>query len=137
MSFKKYFAALFLFLFANGFAYGQDTTMHSAEWNFHFQQTVIGQYHFVDFHSLYSGVNSLASDEAAAYSFTSTVFIGRKLWQGGEFYFNPELAGGSGLSGSTGVAGALNGETYRIRDPAPSLAVARFYFQQNISLSDE
>lgn len=117
-------------------ASGQDTLLHTSDWGFHFQQTVIGQYHF-DFNSPYSGFNSLAGSEKAAYSVTSTVFLGRKLWHGGEIYFNPELAGGSGLSGSVGVAGALNGETYRIGDPAPSLAIARLYVQENIALSDE
>jgi high affinity Mn2+ porin len=68
---------------------------------------------------------------------TSTLFLGMKLWNGGELYFDPELAGGSGLSGSVGVAGALNGETYRIGSPAPGLAVARLYLQENIALSDD
>ncbi|HYM19990.1 MAG TPA: carbohydrate porin, partial [Candidatus Kapabacteria bacterium] len=117
-----------------GRAFAQETT-HSDSWNLHFQQTVVGQYHF-DFHSPYSGINSLQAHEGDAYSVTSTLFLGAKLWQGGEIYFDPELAGGSGLSGAVGVAGALNGETYRIGTPAPSLAIARLYLQENIALSD-
>ena len=50
------------------------------------------------------------------------------------FFFNPELSGGAGLSYAVGVAGALNGETYRIGDPAPSVSVARAYLQQVIPL---
>lgn len=133
---KKLFFSFCIVISLRSVSYAQDTTSCSSDWSFHFQQTVIGQYHF-DFHSPYAGVNSLAAVEGAAYSVTSTIFVGRKLWQGGELYFNPELAGGSGLSGAIGVAGALNGETYRIGDPAPSLAIARLYLQQNIALSDE
>ncbi|MDP4236517.1 MAG: carbohydrate porin [Bacteroidota bacterium] len=117
-------------------SFAQNSSSDIPAWNFYFQQTVIGQYHF-DFPSAYADANSLAAHEGAAFSFTSTVFIGRRLWQGGELYCDPELAGGSGLSGSTGVAGALNGETYRIGDPAPSLAIARLYIRQSIALSED
>ncbi|MBS1902418.1 MAG: carbohydrate porin [Bacteroidetes bacterium] len=108
----------------------------ASPWSFHFQQTVIGQYHF-DFRSPYSGTNSLASHEDAAYSVTSTMFVGCRITDGTQVFFDPELAAGGGLSGATGVAGALNGETYRIGDPKPSLAIARLYVQQDIALSDE
>ena len=49
-------------------------------------------------------------------------------------YFNPEVAGGSGLSGSRGVAGFVNGETFRIGDPAPKLYLARLYLWQVLAL---
>jgi high affinity Mn2+ porin len=45
-------------------------------------------------------------------------------------YFNPEVAGGSGLSGATGIGGAPNGETFRIGDPAPQVYLARLYLRQ-------
>ncbi len=51
-------------------------------------------------------------------------------------YFNPELAGGNGLSGTTGIAGFPNGEIFRIGDPTPQLTVARFFITQTIALSD-
>ena len=57
----------------------------------------------------------------AKLSLTTTVFIGRRLWRGAAVYFNPEVAGGSGLSGATGIGGAPNGETFRIGDPAPQV----------------
>ena len=49
-------------------------------------------------------------------------------------YFNPEVVGGSGLSGSRGVAGFVNGETFRIGDPAPKLYLARLYLRQVLAL---
>jgi len=103
-------------------------------WSSHFQLTIINQVHS-GFHAKYSGVNSLADTvEPSATSITTTLFLGRRLWRNAAFFFNPELSGGAGLSFAVGVAGALNGETYRIGDPAPSVSVARAYLQQVIPL---
>ena len=100
----------------------------------HFQLTVISQSH-LGFKSLYSGRNSLANSvEVGATTVTSTLFLGRKLWKGGAVYFNPELSGGRGLSSAVGVAGALNGESYRVGNAAPAVFIARAYLQQLIPL---
>lgn len=100
----------------------------------HFQFTAIAQGH-PPFRSPYSGRNSLGSaGQWGATSITSTLFLGRRLWKGAAIYFNPELSGGMGLSGALGVAGGLNGETYRVSDPAPQIYVARGYLQQHIGL---
>ena len=96
----------------------------------HFQMTVISQSHS-GFSVPYKGRNSLAdSTEVSATSLTATLFLGKKLWKGASVYFNPELSGGAGLSYSVGIAGALNGETYRIGDPEPKVSIARAYLQQ-------
>src|SRR5215472_7049343 len=106
----------------------------NSHWTVHFQMTVIDQIH-TDFHAAYSGNNSFADTvEPGAVSVTSTLYIGRKLWKGAAFYFNPELSGGRGLSSALGIAGALNGETYRIGDASPVVSIARGYLQQMISL---
>ncbi|GGB20951.1 hypothetical protein GCM10011511_50900 [Puia dinghuensis] len=111
------------------FAQSPDSSNQS-NWSYHFQLTVVNQSHS-GFKAAYSGMNSLADTvETGATSITTTLFFGRRLWRGGALYFNPELSGGQGLSYSVGVAGALNGETYRIGYPAPVIAVARGYFQQ-------
>ena len=62
---------------------------------------------------------------------------GRRLWKGAALYFNPEVAGGSGLSGARGVAGFPNGETFRIGDPAPNLYLARLYLRQTFALGPD
>jgi high affinity Mn2+ porin len=103
-------------------------------WSSHFQLTIINQTHS-GFHAKYSGMNSLADTvEPSATSITTTLFLGRRLWRNAKLFFNPELSGGAGLSYAVGVAGALNGETYRIGNPAPSVSVARAYIQQVIPL---
>ncbi len=137
---RKIFLFIFLLLsFAINLrlaAQEKNTPAKDSSWNFHFQLTVISQAHS-GFRSLYSGENSLAdTTEFGATSITTTLFMGRKLWNGAAFYFDPELSGGRGLSYSVGVAGAFNGETYRIGDPEPLVSIARAYFQQNIALGN-
>src|SRR4051794_5239262 len=106
------------------------------KWTSHFQLTVIAQKHS-GFPALYSGRKSLTDTvEPTAVSLTSTLFLGRKLWKGAAFYFNPEASGGRGLSFTSGVAGALNGETYRVGEVAPQVFIARAYFQQHIPLGN-
>jgi hypothetical protein len=106
----------------------------SSNWTHHFQLTVVSQSHS-GFKAAYSGKNSLDNSvETGATSLTTTLFLGRKLWKGAAAYFNPEMSGGNGLSYSQGVAGALNGESYRVGNVAPQLFIARAYIQQNFSL---
>lgn len=56
---------------------------------------------------------------------------------GSKYFINPEIAGGSGLSGSSGFGAATNGETYRIGDPAPQFELARLFITQIISLNNK
>ena len=105
-------------------------------WSTHFQFTTIVQSH-AGFNTLYSGNNSLAdSVEVGATTSTATLFFGHKLWKGAAIYFNPELSGGRGLSSAIGVAGALNGESYRVGATSPAIFLARGYLQQHFALGN-
>lgn len=132
---KKYFALALSWALFNQYVYAQtNNTFEQSEWTSHFQTTFISQKHS-SFHSAYSGDKSLADTvEPSAASLTATLFLGRKLWKGAAFYFNPEVSGGKGLSFASGVAGALNGETYRVGAVEPAIFIARAYLQQNIPL---
>jgi high affinity Mn2+ porin len=105
-------------------------------WNLDFQQTMIWQYHPA-FYAKYSGANSLIPDAENAESLTSTIYFDTRLWTGAQFILNPELAGGTGLSKVLGMAGALNGETYRVGNPAPDEYFGRIYLRQVFSLSKD
>jgi high affinity Mn2+ porin len=109
-----------------------DSTKDSG-WTFHAQATSIWQYH-PTFSAEYTGKNSLHTSEPGQVSFTGTVYAGRKLWKQAALYFNPEVAGGSGLSSATGVAGFPNGETFRIGSKQLKVYVARLYLEQRIAL---
>lgn len=118
-------------------AQGTGADSASAGWTSHFQTTVIAQRHD-GFRAKYSGRMSLAdSVEPTATSMSTTLFLGRRLWKGAALYLNPEMSGGKGLSYTTGVAGALNGETYRVGEVAPQVFLARAYLQQYFALGTE
>ncbi len=110
----------------------KDTAVQK-NWSLHIQATVIPQYHF-NFSAKYTGNNSLQTSESVKTSFTNTYYIGRRLWRHAAIYFNPEIAGGEGLSKATGIAGFANGETFRIGSAAPKLYVARAFIEQKIPL---
>jgi high affinity Mn2+ porin len=122
-----------IILLSSSFLYPQGTDSILQKINYHFQETVITQYH-PSFRAKYSGLNSLNSEKEAATSLTSTVFIGLNILKGTDIYFNPELSGGTGLSGTTGIAGYPNGEVYRIGNPSPGIIVGRLFLRKTIGL---
>lgn len=126
---------IFSLLAASLAAHAQQDTMRkpSGRFNLHFQTTYIYQYS-ARFHSPYEGQNSLSADEEKQNSLTMTLFGGARLWKGAEVYVNPEIAGGSGLSGALGMGGSSNGETFRVGNPAPTLYLGRAFFTQTIGL---
>lgn len=101
--------------------------------SFHTQNTVITQYKPA-FSAAYTGDNSLIPQEENQLSITSSWYAGAKLWKWSSLFINPELAGGSGLSGAFGVANSTNGETFRVGSPDPKLYLARLFFRQLIAL---
>jgi len=62
------------------------------------------------FASPYEGENSLQGKKAKSYSFTATVDLGLRLWEGAEFHVNGEGARGQAFSGLHGLGGLTNGE---------------------------
>ena len=60
-----------------------------------------------------------------------------RLWQGGEFYFNPELLQGYGIANTTGVAGFPNGEAQKSSFPYPRFNPSRFFLRQEFGLGGE
>lgn len=127
---RKYLCLCMLVLSLNVFA------QRDQSWTYHFQYTQISQSHLA-FKAAYSGTNSLNdSSEINAISVTSTLFLGKRVWKGGAIFFTPEMSGGKGLSYAVGVAGALNGETYRIGSSEPQIFIARTYFRQQIQLNN-
>jgi high affinity Mn2+ porin len=114
----------------------QGDSLKYERFSIHTQTTVITQFKPV-FKAKYSGQNSLVPQSETRRSITSTLFLGVRLWQGAGVYINPEIGGGSGLSTSLGVGASTNGETYRIGNPAPAFELARLYYKQIISLTND
>nr|WP_244549209.1 carbohydrate porin [Bradyrhizobium canariense] len=108
----------------------------SDDWNVHAQTTFLPQA-YPAFRSPYAGANSLPGGGQVQETWTTTAFLGVRLWQGGEFYFNPELAQGFGIGGTLGVAGFPNGEAQKAGAAEPKYRAQRYYLKQTFGLGGE
>ena len=113
------------------------THLEIQKWSFHAQSTTIGQLK-PSFNAKYTDTNynSLSSNAESDGSQTATLYFDARLWKNATVYFNPEIAGGSGLSKALGLASASNGETYRVGDPRITYATARLFAQQIFPLGE-
>ena len=100
-----------------------------ANWNIHGQTTFIAQ-GYPRIRSPYEGANSLPGGGQGRETWTVDAFLGWRLWQGGEFYFNPELAQGFGLNSTLGLAGFPNGEAQKGGAAFPRYRPQRYIFRQ-------
>lgn len=105
-------------------------------WNVYFQSTSVGQSHGA-FNALYTGQNSLSPKAEKDVSLTTTLFFGFRLSENTQLYFNPEIAGGRGFSGVTGVANAPNGELPRVATATPKPYLARLYVTHDWGFGSE
>ena len=108
----------------------------SNDWTIHAQTTFLPQA-YPAFRSPYAGTNSLPGGAQLQQTWTTTAFLGVRLWDGGEFYFNPELAQGFGLNGTLGIAGFPNGEAQKAGAAFPKIRPQRYYLKQTWGLGGE
>ena len=110
--------------------------VETERWNWFYQATSIGQYHGM-FTSPYSGADSLRDVPESDASLTTTIFLGIRLQQNTSLYFNGEIAGGKGFSGTNGIADFPNGEIPRVAAATPKPYLARLYVTHDFSLGAE
>ncbi|WP_375786515.1 carbohydrate porin [Bradyrhizobium sp. Pha-3] len=108
----------------------------SDNWSVHAQTTLIGQ-GYPAIRSAYSGTDSLPAGGQAQQTWTTTAFLGVRLWEGGELYFNPETAQGFGLNGTLGLAGFPNGEAQKAGAEYPRIRPQRYYLKQTFGFGGE
>jgi high affinity Mn2+ porin len=106
------------------------------DWSVHGQYTFVGQ-GYPRFRSAYEGPNSLPGGGELRDTMSQTTYLGRRLWEGGELYFNPEFNQGFGLAHTFGLAGFPNGEAQKAGETVPKLNIARLYLKQTIGLGGE
>ena len=102
----------------------------------HGQATVVDQ-GYPSFRSPYAGTNSLSGGGQNRETFDLTLFAGVRLWQGAEFWANPEIDQGFGLNDTHGVAGFLSAEAYKLGDTYPYARVQRAFLRQTINLGGD
>jgi high affinity Mn2+ porin len=107
-----------------------------ALWDLYYQATSIGQRHGT-FYAPYSGPLSLEDVTEHDASITTTLFFGLRLSGNTELYFDPEIAGGRGMSQVDGIANAPNGEMPRVETATPKPYIARLYITHDFGFGSE
>lgn len=106
------------------------------QWALHGQLSNIAQKHSV-FSSPYMGPNSLDPNGRMEETSDITLFAGKRLWRGAEFWLNPEVDQGFGFNDTLGMAGFPNGGAYKLGADAPYLRFPRAFIRQVVSLGGE
>lgn len=133
---KSLLVLIFSMFFCINYIAAQTDSSKEQRFNIHGQATVITQFQS-GFNAKYSGPNSLADTAENATSITASLFMTGRLWKNATLSFDPEIAGGKGISQVLGIAQATNGETFRIGSPEPKVYIARLFFNQIIPLTKE
>jgi high affinity Mn2+ porin len=99
-------------------------------------QTVFVYQGYPPINAPYDGVNSLPAVGQSRETWATSGFLGVRLWEGGEFYYNPELLQGYGVALSAGAGGFPNGEAQRAF-PYPRYNTSRLFLRQTFGLGGE
>jgi hypothetical protein len=110
-------------------------------WNAYGQFTYISSWK-LPFSAAYTNangsINSLLPDAERSYTGSATLFLGLRLWPGGEAYFVPEAIAEVPLSQLRGIGGAIqNGELQKTGSPTPQVYRARTYLRQTIGFGGD
>ncbi len=108
----------------------------SDRWEIHGQTTWLPQ-GYPAFRAPYSGPNSLTPAPQAKATWSNSLFINTRLWEGGELYYNPELLQGFGLNDTVGAGGFPNGEAQKSNFPYPHYNTSRLFLRQTFGFGGE
>jgi len=88
------------------------------------------------FDSPYAGANSLTPHQRKE-TIDATLYVGVRPWAGGEFWLDPEIDQGFGLSNTLGAAGFPSAEAYKVGKKHPYSRIQRAFFRQTIGLGGD
>jgi high affinity Mn2+ porin len=108
----------------------------SSRWEIHGQTTFLPQ-GYPAFRAPYSGPNSLTPAAQFQETWSNSLYLNARLWDGGEIYYNPELFQGFGLNNTTGLAGFSNGEAQKSGFPYPHYDTSRLFLRQTFGFGGE
>jgi high affinity Mn2+ porin len=112
------------------------TDPESDRWEIHGQSTYLPQ-GYPGFRAPYSGPNSLTPAPQVQATWSNSLFLNARLWEGGEVYYNPELLQGFGLNDTVGVAGFPSGEAQKSNFPYPHYNTSRLFLRQTFGFGGE
>jgi len=103
-------------------------------WNLYGQFTYISSWKlpfFAPYTNANGSINSLVPDYERSFTGSFTLFLGARLWPGGEAYFVPEVIAERALSGLRGIGGSIqNFELQKTGTETPQLYRARLFLRQ-------
>lgn len=112
------------------------TDPESDRWEIHGQTTYLPQ-GYPSFRAPYTGPNSFTPASQAQATWSNSLFLNARLWEGGEVYYNPELLQGFGLNDTVGAAGFPNGEAQKSNFPYPHYNTSRLFLRQTFGFGGE
>lgn len=112
------------------------TDPESSRWEIHGQTTYLPQ-GYPSFRAPYTGPNSFTPAPQAQATWSNSLFLNARLWEGGEVYFNPELLQGFGLNDTVGAAGFPSGEAQKSNFPYPHYNTSRLFLRQTFGFGGE
>ena len=112
------------------------TDPESDRWEIHGQTTYLPQ-GYPRFRALYTGTNSLTPAPQAQATWSNSLFLNARLWEGGEVYYNPELLQGFGLNDTVGAGGFPSGEAQKSNFAYPHYNTSRLFLRQTFGFGGE
>ena len=105
-------------------------------WSFHIQATEIamGQ---PGFRSPYQGTNSIPPDDDFRQTSTFDVYLGARLWPGGEAYVDVEYYQGFGFANTHGIAAFPNAEGTKVGQSIGDGLLPHLFFRQTFGFGGE
>jgi hypothetical protein len=115
--------------------------LEDERWNAYGQTTYISSWKLpfgAPYTNLNGSTNSLLTGHERSFTWSATLFLGARLWPGGEAYFVPEVIAERPLSTLHGLGGAIqNFELQKGGSETPQMYRARLYLRQIIGLGGE
>lgn len=119
-----------------GQAIKQSENVTEQRWSFHVQSTemMLGQ---PGFRSPYAGANSIEPDDNFRQTTTLDVFLGARLWPGGEVYADVEYYQGFGFANTHGIAAFPNAEGSKVGQRYGDGTLPHLFFRQTWGFGGE
>ena len=115
---------------------GEHKPVTPETWAVHLQATDILQY-YPAFHSAFQGPNSFRPQATSGNTVDATLYVGVKLWAGGEIWGNLEMYQGYAPNNTLGAAGYVNGDGAKVGRAHPYTRIARLFLRQTFDLGGE